>query len=269
MPHTHSPPHTLLHQVIPHQHACTPHSSPRPIPNHTIPTPPPSCQTTATRPPHHSHITTTPPLPHDLHTNTTWPPHTAAAPWLQLQYRVSPSKFNWNAPSVHQATSYLKMQIPGPALYVSSLLLSPFPVGGAGQESSTERKDVQQVLLPMCQAIWSQGKCAKNIEKLCERFGGSNSNWKVEIWYVSTKKALRPPPKKQEFKKQLKKSDQKKESNKHKNMQKRLILLFFSALEFFPLLDRTTLYRSLCKVVFLRFFAYVSLNVIWFIRCSS
>ena len=68
------------------------------------------------------------------------------------------------------------MQIPGPALYVSSLLLSPFPVGGAGQESSTERKDVQQVLLPMCQAIWSQGKCAKNIEKLCERFGGSNSN---------------------------------------------------------------------------------------------
>lgn len=118
------------------------------------------------------------------------------------------------------------MQIPGPALYVSSLLLSAFPVGGAGQESSTERKDVQQVLLPMCQAIWSQGKCAKNIEKLCERFGGSNFNWKVEIWYVSTKKSSPPAPQKRRKSKNNSRNPTKK---KHKNMQKRLILLFFSA----------------------------------------
>ena len=44
---------------------------------HTKPHPP-SCQTTTTWPPHHSHITTTPPLPHEHHTKTTWQPHTTA-----------------------------------------------------------------------------------------------------------------------------------------------------------------------------------------------
>lgn len=63
---------------------------------------------------------------------------------------------------VHQATSYLKMQIPGPALYVSSLLLSPFPVGGAGQESSTERKDVQEVLFPVPGNLESRKMCEKH-----------------------------------------------------------------------------------------------------------